>query len=469
MKNKIVILSIVCFVVIIIQSCQKNEHLTGGQYNVSTSTDTLLFDTIFTTIGSTTKHFKCYNNYNGVLKISSLHLAMETNSPYRINVDGKSGVLFEEIELLPGDSIFIFVEVTIDPNGQNLPLVVEDKIIFNTNGNEHQVVLNAWGQDAYFHVNELVEGQWLSDKPHVIYGVAAVGFPNLDSGKTLSIDPGTTIHGHANSVLYVYKSSLEVNGTLNDPVVFQQDRMEDYLLYPADSVAGQWRGIYFFQPNQSSITHTEIKNAVVGIQIDTLQNNQFVVLNKVRINNSLYSNLLTQGGNVIASNSLFANSNNYSAFISIGGHAEFEHCTFANYWYGFRNTPTFVFKDYYQSINEQLIFRPFDQATFTNCIMDGNGNTEFVCDTLGKDASGFDVNVLFDHCGIKTEDTISNASLFVNCFPNLNTYFKNPSEWDFDLSDSSELIDLGKSSIITEDILNRVRIIPNDLGCYEFQ
>ena len=98
-----------------------------------------------------------------------------------------------------GDSTYIFVEVTIDPNGQNLPLVVEDRILFNTNGNEYQVILNAWGQDAYFHVNELVEGQWLNDKPHVIYGVAAVGFPNLDSGKTLSIDPGTTIHGHANS------------------------------------------------------------------------------------------------------------------------------------------------------------------------------------------------------------------------------------------------------------------------------
>ena len=53
-------------------------------------------------------------------------------------------------------------------------------------------------------------------------------------------------------------------------------------------------------------------------------NNQFVVLNKVKINNSLYANLLTQGGNVVASNSLFANSNNYGAFISIGGHAEFD-------------------------------------------------------------------------------------------------------------------------------------------------
>ena len=63
----------------------------------------------------------------------------------------------------------------------------------------------------------------------------------------------------------------------------------------------------------------------------------------MKINNSLYANLLTQGGNVVASNSLFANSNNYSAFISIGGHSEFEHCTFANYWYGFRNTPALVF------------------------------------------------------------------------------------------------------------------------------
>ena len=77
------------------------------------------------------------------------------------------------------------MEVTIDPNGQNLPLIVEDRILFNTNGNEYQVILNAWGQDAYFHVNELVEGQWLNDKPHVIYGIAAVGYPNLDSGKLL--------------------------------------------------------------------------------------------------------------------------------------------------------------------------------------------------------------------------------------------------------------------------------------------
>ena len=68
--------------------------------------------------------------------------------------------------------------------------------------------------------------------------------------------------------------------------------------------------------------------------MDTLSNNQSVFLNKVKVNNSLYANLLTQGGNVNAVNCLFGNSNNYSAYISIGGNVQFEHCTFANYWSG---------------------------------------------------------------------------------------------------------------------------------------
>ena len=40
---------------------------------------------------------------------------------------------------------------------------------------------------------------------------------------------------------------------LNNPVIFQQDRMEDYLLYPADSISGQWRGVYFSSPLNSDI------------------------------------------------------------------------------------------------------------------------------------------------------------------------------------------------------------------------
>jgi hypothetical protein len=449
-------------------SCKKNKILSGVSYDVNCAIDTLLFDTLFTTIGSTTKYFKCFNRNNGILNIDRIHLKNGTNSPFRINVDGNSGVNFENIELLPGDSLFIFVEVTIDPSQGNLPFIVEDKIIFNTNGNENQVVLNAWGQNAYFHVNEIVEGHWTNDKPHVIYGLAAVGFPSIDSNLSLIIDAGTKVYGHANATLYIYKSSLIVNGDLNNPVIFQQDRLEDYLLYPADSVAGQWRGLYFNSALNSSIAHAEISNAVIGVQIDTFSNNNSVILDKVKVNNSLYANLLTQGANIEASNCLFGNSNNYSAYISIGGSVQFEHCTFANYVNTNRSTPAVIFKDYYLSTNNQAILRPFTKAKFTNCVIDGNSSTELVCDTLIS-YTNLSNDILFDHCAITSEDSLSNIALFNNCFLNLNPNFYDVENWNFDLNSSSDLIDIGTVSPLIDDILGRSRISPNDLGCYEYQ
>ena len=140
--------------------CNKDNILNGSSYDINTSTDTVLFDTLFTTIGSTTKRIKCYNNNNGTINISRIRLLSGENSQFRINVDGEAGVLFEDIAIKGRDSIFLFIEVTIDPNGTNLPLVVEDEIIFETNGNTKKIVLNALGQDAYFHVNEIVQGTW---------------------------------------------------------------------------------------------------------------------------------------------------------------------------------------------------------------------------------------------------------------------------------------------------------------------
>ena len=100
--------------------------------------------------------------------------------------------------------------------------------------------------------------------------------------------------------------------------------------------------------------------------------------------------------------------------------------------------------------------------------MDGNRNNEIICDTIDRIYTGIDPNFLFDFCAFKTEDTLSNSSFFNNCFKNLNSYFVNPQEWNFELTDSSGFIDLGNvNSSITEDILERPRNTPNDLGCYE--
>ena len=157
---------------LVVSSCRKDTILTDGSAQLAFTQDTILFDAVFTTIGSVTKHFKIRNEYNQAINITAVDLASGTNSNFRINIDGVPGVAFNNIEIPANDSLFVFVEATIDPTGVNTPLIVEDSIVFLTNGNEQKVWLHAWGQDAYFHNREeiAVSTIWQADKPHVIYG-----------------------------------------------------------------------------------------------------------------------------------------------------------------------------------------------------------------------------------------------------------------------------------------------------------
>ena len=157
-------------------SCKKDIQFTKD--HVDFSHDTILFDTVFTTVGSTTKRLKVYNHNIQPIRIDEIELMGGTNSPFRINVDGIPSDYLQNVEIPGGDSIFIFVEVTLHVNNQSNPLVISDSIRFKTNGLNQYVNLDVWGQDAYFHVNELVEGTWMNDKPHVLYGTVACGYPD---------------------------------------------------------------------------------------------------------------------------------------------------------------------------------------------------------------------------------------------------------------------------------------------------
>ena len=178
------------------QSCNKSVLL--SKKNLSFSADTVVFDTVFTTVGSTTQQFKIYNNDKRTIHIDEIELMGGTDSPFRMNIDGVQGTKVNDIDIDSQDSLYAFVEVTLGINGQNLPLIIEDSIRFRTNGVDQYVKLAVWGQDAYFHYKDLNEGTWPNDKPHVIYGYAAV-----DSAKTLNIQAGTDIYLHNNAILYV--------------------------------------------------------------------------------------------------------------------------------------------------------------------------------------------------------------------------------------------------------------------------
>ena len=136
------------------QGCRKDSIYTETDAMLAFSEDTVHFDTVFTTVGSVTLPLKLYNNYNEKLIIENIQLQGGDASQFRINVDGESGTNFSQIEIPANDSLYLFIEVTVDPNNDALPYVVEDLISFTTNGNLQDVKLIAYGQNAHFYYGQ---------------------------------------------------------------------------------------------------------------------------------------------------------------------------------------------------------------------------------------------------------------------------------------------------------------------------
>ncbi len=90
-----------------------------------------IFDTVFTTTGSTTRFFRIYNNNNQKLRLNKVALGAGAGSLFAMNVDGTPGPEVSNIEMDANDSIYVFVTVKIDPSIDNLPFVVQDSILID--------------------------------------------------------------------------------------------------------------------------------------------------------------------------------------------------------------------------------------------------------------------------------------------------------------------------------------------------
>ncbi len=457
---RVVIFSLFIIVTAFSVSCKKDKNFTKNHLDFSH--DTLLFDTVFTTVGSTTKRFKVYNNNSGSIKIDEIQLMGGEDSPFRINFDGVPGVYHEDIVINGKDSLFGFVEVTLEVNNVTNPFVISDSIRFLTNGTNQYLNLDVWGQDAYFHENELVADdieEWLSDKPHVLYGIVAVGFPGLDSNKTLTIPAGTQIHGHKDSRLLVYKSTLDIQGALGNEVTFQGDRLESFY----DDVSGQWWGIHLIEAEVSSIDYAIIKNGAVGIRVDSTQSALTLNLTNTIVDNSNFYNLnLVASPTVNVENCQFGKAGVASAFLFAGGEYRFKHCNFVNYWAGGRGGPAFSIQNWYTFENTTYV-SSIVNSRFDNCIFYGNAANEFEVDTL----MGLEMDLQFNACLMKREEIYDYANYSESVLWNLNPTFIDPTLDDFHLGAGSPCKDAGDPlNTNAADIEGVARSTP-DIGLYE--
>ena len=439
-------------------SCRKDVFLTDSSVKLNFSEDTLTFDTVFTSIGSATRYFKIYNRENKKIKITDIKLAGGTDSHFRINVDGIVGIEAKDVEIAANDSMYIFAAVTVDPNNLANPFVIEDSILFNTNGNSQTVILNAWGQNAHFYYDSVItaDQHWINDLPYVI-----IHSMIIDNNVTVTIDPGCRIYNHPNSLIGV-KGKLLVNGTATDTVFFRGDRLENYF----QDLPGQWGGIIILPGSTgSNIEYTTLQDGDVGVWADdsVLYALPHITLKQVVIKNMTYAGIRGLSAWVEGENLLIYNVGQNNCFQNIlGGKYLFDNCTFANYSSTVINhqEPAVYLSNYYTADNVNYILAPRN-AIFNNCIIWGGLEQELSLDFIGT-AVG---NATFNSCCVKTDSVI-----IENNPVNQDPLFINYSENNFQLSSGSPCINTGLATVsLTTDITGFIRTLPFDIGAYEKQ
>jgi hypothetical protein len=487
-----------CVLLIFISSCRKDFSTIPSFGNLEFSKDTIFLDTIFTNIGSATYNLKVYNRGNNSITIPKIVLENGVSSNYRLNVDGIPGKEFNDIDILAKDSIFVFVETTIDANTIINPLYT-DRILFDNGNKQQHVDLVTLVQDATFifpgkdpismKIDSLtldgnpttIKGRFLTDseltftniKPTVIYGYAAV-----PENKTLTIEAGAKIYFHTNSGLIVdKKGTLKVQGTFTEKVIFEGDRLAPSF----SSTPGQWGTIWMRAGSKNNeIYHAQIKNGIIGILIDSIgaASDPTLKLQNTEIYNHSNFGILARETNIEAHNVVIGSAGQASLAATIGGTYNFSHATFANYWNnGIRQLPAVLINNYFTYIDDSGIeiteTRDLKAANFTNCIFDGNNNIEFLLDKVEGSIFRYKIRnslIQFNDSSNAFEDNpemdFSNTN-YQNIITNGDAYFRDAQNNDFIIGQESDAINNAAASSFSFDILGVDRTIAPDIGAYQ--
>ena len=495
-------------------SCRKDFEFSPSTGSLQFSKDTVYLDTVFTNIGSSTYNLKVYNKSDDDISIPAVRLALGETSNYRLSVDGIAGKSFNNIEVLAKDSLFIFIESTIDINNFTNPngtYLYTDQIEFDAGSNLQKVELVTLVQDAVFIYpdrdnttkiietltldigGELVETElqgrkllpteltFTKEKPFVIYGFATV--PN---GETLTIEAGSRLHFHENSGIIVSNgASINVNGAysndldlLENEVIFEGDRLEPGF----SQVPGQWGTIWLLDGSvDNTINYATIKNSTIGVLSDGNPDeaNDKLTITNTQIYNSSSFGVLGRNTSISGENVVINNSGLSSFAGTLGGKYNFTHSTIVNYWdNGFRQFPAVLLNNFVLDEYNVATIADLTEANFNNCIIYGNDNPEILLDEI-EDASVV-FNFKFTNCLIRFEDNSNNftgvnydfndtAKYEGNIF-NEDPNFKDVEFNELIIGDDSAANGQGLSSFATQipfDILNVNRTSLPDLGAYQ--
>ena len=307
----------------LLTACTDDDSFSSSTGNRLTfTTDTVKFDTLFSTVPSATKTFWIHNESSDGIRILTARLERGNQSGYRVNVDGTYlDPVGTEFEVRKGDSLLVFVEVTTHEVHSTDPQLIEDNLLFTLeSGVVQRVNLRTYSWDALKLSDLSIHRDTVIDSrvPIIIYGKGI----EVDSAVTLTI---------RNTNLYFHDGAgILVKGRLYaDNCLFRGDRLDrmfDYL--PYDRVCGQWKGITITSSYTDNVlTNCEIRNAVDALICDSTN----VTLTNTIIHNSSGAGLSARQSKVTLSYCQLTNT--YGDCLMLEGcEAIVDHCTLAQFY-----------------------------------------------------------------------------------------------------------------------------------------
>ena len=474
-------------------SCRPEYRFAPEPGTLVRSQDTVYLDTVFATVGSSTRSVRLVNPSAYDINLSRLSLGRGTESPFRFNANGQPGPELENVVIPARDSIWIFIETTA-PRGDG-EMLWEDSLRVEQGSFAQNIYLVALAWDAHFHYPNRVltipqpepypdilipyvilgaNEVWSDDKPHVVYGYAVV-----DSGATLDILAGAQVHFHSGSGLWVTSGgTLRVDaagaGSYDEPAVLQGDRLEPFYR----NIAGQWGGvlggIFVQRGARADIRNAWIRNGTLGIRCDSVANGEphNLLVRNSRITDFSRAAIYSGFGRIRLENTVVANSGLYNLY-TLGGRIEADHCTFANSFPGPRATPSIGLFNRYDDGTGTFRYRALLQADLRNCIVDGSQESE-VGFGYGPQAA---FNYRFEGSLLKLNRfpdpalyDVNDPARFEGCVFNLNPQFEASSTFDYRLKLGSPALGIGwpnATNLVPLDALGQSRPSPADAGALE--